>query len=467
MPHGRTLFFAGLIAVAGVFGAQGIASSLAAQPVNGAAPAVPVEITIMSATYGVDQRIVDVTARVNTLVRPGTEPVVVGPATFGVLDPAPNEGGKTVVVTYQFGLQSKTITVPDGQILSHSILVQYAGGALPSPPAGAKLQALNEDQLAGVVFIEGDKSLATGFLARIHEKDGVVTNLHVLVENEKLTIRNLVGGVVETQGIIGAVGADMVLLPLAKPTGQAPSLKTAGDVLQSGRIWDRVVMVGNHPDRAPTQTSGLITGFAPDRIEVDAQFQLGNSGSPLFDLACQQVVGVVTFRDTVVLDPNGFPARPVDPTLRRWFGSRLDAVTKWEAIDWTKWRTQVRQVTEFHDASLAVWAVYRGALNEAAKDLHLRAAVERFRSRLTPSELATVGASTYSLEQARELLRVALAYAEDGTEELANGDFYDYFRTSPYWAVNVPDQVKFRTQLIKALTAADNDLPTFARRLRQ
>jgi serine protease Do len=344
--------------------------------------------------------------------------------------------------------------------------VEYATGAGVALLRGAKLQALNEEQLAGVVFIQGDKSLATGFISRVHDTDCVVTNLHVLVENEKITVKTLAGEVLDTSGLIGAVGADLGLLRIAKPSARPPSLVLAANVLQTVKIGDRVVVVGNHPDGVATQTGGFVNGFSPDRVEVQAAFQLGNSGSPVFDLVGQQVVGVATFRDTVALDADGFPPRTPDPGLRRWFAARLDVVTKWENIDSAKWRAQIRQVTDFHEISLALLAMYRGSLTEARKDLHLRAVIDRFESRLTPSELAAVGVSTYSTEQTREMVREALAYAQDGADDFAAADYYDYFRTSAYWAMNVPEQVKFRAQLIKGFAAIDNDLPPYERRLR-
>jgi S1-C subfamily serine protease len=443
-------------------GAAGVWLAVAL-PVFAASAPAPGGITIVAATYGVDTRVVDVTSQVAGLVRPGSDPVVVGAAAFGVKDPAPLAAGKSVVITYNYGLQTKTVTFPDGLMLSQPILVQFATAALVSP--GAKLQALNEEQLAGVVFIQGDKSLATGFIARLHDIDCVVTDLHVLVENEKITVKNLAGGVLETSGLIGAVGADLALLQIARPAAKPPALLIAGNVLQSARIADRVVVVGNHPDGVATQTGGLVTGFGPDRLEVDAAFQLGNCGSPVFDLVSQQVVGVATFRDTTVLDSEGLPPRAADPAVRHWFGGRLDAVGRWETVDWTKWRAQIRRLNEFHDASLALLALYRGSLTEAARDLHLRAVIARFKSRLTPSELGEIGTSPYSTEQVREMVREALAYAKDGADDLAGIEFYDYFRTGQFWAVNVPDQVKFRAQLIKGFAAVDSDLRPYERRL--
>jgi hypothetical protein len=294
----------------------------------------------------------------------------------------------------------------------------------------------------------------------------VVTNQHVLAENDKITVKTLAGQELETTGLIGAVGADLMLLRLAKPSARPPILAQAANVLETAKIGDYLVVIGNHPDGVATQTGGYVTGFSPDRVELQAAFQLGNSGSPVFDLVSQQVVGVATIRDNVVLDADGFPPRIPDPALRRWFATRLDAVTKWEFIDPTKWRAQVRQVTEHHEISLALLAMYRGSLAEARKDLHLRAVIDRFESRLTPSELAAIGVSMYSMEQTREMVREALAYARDGADEFTSAEFYDYFHSSAAWTMNVADQVKFRAQLIKGLAAVDNNLPPYERRLR-
>jgi serine protease Do len=88
------------------------------------------------------------------------------------------------------------------------------------------------------------------------------------------------------------------------------------------------------------------------------------------------VIGVATFHQTLTLDINGNPtdvgnkADPGVKTETRWFGYRIDSVPKWEAIDWTKWENQVKQVGDFHDNSIALWYVYQGNLAAAGKNPH-------------------------------------------------------------------------------------------------
>ncbi len=349
------------------------------------------------------------------------------------------------------------------------------GAPAARAPAAAEPQVLHEEQMDGIVLIEGDKGVATGFIARIHDTVCVVTNLHVLVSNEKVTIKKLDGKMVVVQGVIGAVGADIALLRIADQSGTVSALDMADDVLQSAKIGDKVVVVGNMlGGGVATQISGTIMGVGPDRIEVNAAFQPGNSGSPIYDVASKQVVGVCTFVQTMTVDINGTPATAAtknDPGMQsktRWFGYRLDSVTKWETLDWTKWRGQIQQVSDFYDTSLALLALYRGDLVEAGKNSRLRALIERFTSRLSPSELKAIPAnpSESATSQVRDLLRSARAYSEEGLKDFTEADYYDYFRTNVYFRTSVPQQAKFRAQLVQAFKDLDGNLQPYERRLK-
>jgi serine protease Do len=316
--------------------------------------------------------------------------------------------------------------------------------------------------MAGIVLIEGDKGVATGFIANVHDTVCVVTNLHVLGENEKFTIRNLEGEVVgvSVQGIIGAVGADIALLRLADPTTAPPALEMAENVLQAAKIGDEVVVVGNRlGGGVATQTTGKIKGVGPSRVEVDAPFQPGNSGSPIFDRASSQVVGVAAYAETVPLDALGNPAKSSATALKRetrWFGYRLDSVTKWEGIEWPKWRSQITQVTAYREASLALLALLQGNFVAAKEDAKLKRIVEQYQAANAPRGSAAQAVAV------RTMLGQARAYAHDTADDLT-GNFYDYFQSSLYWETSVPEQTKFRDLLLKAFAEVDSNLQTAQR----
>ena len=427
------------------------------------------DITIASAIWGINTRTVDVTAKVIALLQPQAAPFVVNAASLGT-DPAPGTK-KNLVITYTYHGASNTLTLKSGQSVGYQALVDHATGTAaagattaPAPTATVRSnsgpQILSEDQMAGIVLIEGDKGVATGFLAKVHDTVCVVTNLHVLGDNEKFTIRNLQGDVVgvSAQGIIGAVGADIALLRLTDPATAPPALATADNVLQAAKIGDEVVVVGNRlGGGVATQTTGKIQGVGPARVEVDAAFQPGNSGSPIFDRASNQVVGVAAYAETVPLDALGNPARSGATALKRetrWFGYRLDSVTKWETIEWPKWRSQITQVTSYRETSLALLALLQGNLNAAREDAKLKRILEQY-------PLTARGSTTQTTE-VRTMLAQARAYAQDTAKDLRGG-FYDYFMSSLYWETSVPEQTKFRDLLLKAFAEVDSSLQTAQR----
>jgi S1-C subfamily serine protease len=131
---------------------------------------------------------------------------------------------------------------------ARGFVVEYDTDASRAPPAALPTgseQVLTAEQMAGIVLIEGDKGVATGFLAKIGDIEVVVTNLHVIGDNERLLVRTLGGNTVTWSGLIGAVGSDVALLRVAQPTGQESALALAEDVLKRAKIGDTVVVVGN------------------------------------------------------------------------------------------------------------------------------------------------------------------------------------------------------------------------------
>ncbi len=422
----------------------------------------PDDITIVSATWNFLRRSVDVTLRVAELVRPEAGEIVVTPTNLAV--PMPKGSWKNLVIEYTYRGAAHSLTLNGEQKLSYMVLVDNASGVSVPAASTPAPKTLSEPQMAEIVLIEGDKGVATGFITRVHDTDCVVTNLHVLLDNEKITVKDLTGAVLEVHGIIGAVGADIALLRLTKPLTKPSSLVTADNVLQSAKIGDHVVVVGDQlGGGVATQITGQVKGIGPDRVEVDAAFHPGNSGSPIFDLNSQEVVGVAAFTHLMTVDLNSNPAdaasqtNPGVKTETRWFGYRIDSVAKWESIDPAKWRSQANQVDDFRATSIALWNAYQGNLPAAGQNPRLRSLIERFESRTagTPDELAG------------DFIRSVLAYAAEGEKGFANADYYDYFHTNLDWATSVPDQVAYRNLLIKGFNEIENSLPSYRVRLKR
>jgi serine protease Do len=328
-----------------------------------------------------------------------------------------------------------------------------------------------DDQLSSVVIIEGDEGVATGFVMKYRDILFVATNLHVLGHNKTLELKNMRGDPIKVQGIVGAVGSDIALLRIANPSSDLKPLPTASDVITKTKIGDDVEVVGNRlGGGVATQTTGRIVGLGPSRVEVDAQFQPGNSGSPIFNSTSHEVIAVATYAETVnvqltSLGDGGSSSGGSDANLpkeTRWFGYRIDSVTKWETIDFAKWQTQMKRVSDWHTTSMDLLALLKGDFDTARKNLQLRPIIERYEERKgrvgqTPDALA---------ENVRDMVTAVVAFAGNGAKEFAAADYYDYFHSSLYWATNVNDQARFRADLAKAFKDIDGNVQSYEQRLK-
>ncbi len=441
-------------------GRQGLAAT-AERPSN--------DLTIESVIWGKGNRTMDVTAQVVEMLRSHAAPFVIDYRSFNT-DPAPGVS-KQLVVIYKFHDVTHTLRMNGGQQLSYTRLIDDAIGNQTSGGTGP--QILTPEQMAGVVLIEGDKGVATGFIAKVQGESCVVTNLHVLGDNEKLTVKTLDGKELIVQGIVGAIGADIALLKILNLSEMPAPLVASDDVLHTTKIGGRVVVVGNRlGGGVATQTVGQINGIGPARIELDAPFQHGNSGSPIFDVITMQVLGVAAYVSnvTVNVQANGGKSTAELKRETRWFGYRLDTVMKWESIDWARWHSQTQQVNEFQKNSMSLLAAVKGQF-AAAKDSnpHLRAIIETYDAalgRIAKANSSTNTPTTVDLNQLRDMISSLRRYADADVSEFVNAEYYDYFRNGVYWESNVPQQAKFRQELVKTLQNIESDVQSFQARLR-
>lgn len=337
-----------------------------------------------------------------------------------------------------------------------------------APAAPADGQALSYEQMSGIVLIEGDGGTATGFMTKIRDVDFVVTNLHVLGGNKKISLKTLRGEDVPVLGIFGAAGSDIAIIRIAKGQGE---LKLAEDVLKTSKIGDKVVVVGNRQGGGvATQTPGSIVGVGPTRIEVNANFEPGNSGSPIVNLTTGEVVGVASYAETRRLDVEETGAstaragrRNEAPKVeKRWFGYRLDSIAKWEAIDLTKWNAQEGRIEAFRDMSEALVAVLRLNFSTARQHPRLGSLITSFEARMQAAGGTGVNAAT----EVKDLFRVIRSISDDGVRDLTNGDYYDYFRTSLYWETSIPAQLEYRKAIVEVLKKYEANSAGYLSRMR-
>ncbi len=336
-------------------------------------------------------------------------------------------------------------------------------------PSATEAQLLTSEQMESIVMVEGEGGVGTGFVARLRGVDFVVTNLHVIGGNEKIRVTTVRGVSVPVSGIFGALGRDIAILRI-EGTNTVPTLNLVEDPIRTVKIGDRVAVVGNRRGGGvATQVSGTMRGLGPDRVEVDAPFQPGNSGSPILHLETGAVVGVASYsqrREPDVLDgPANASGGPTleKKTEQRWFGFRIDGVAGWESIDLVRWRDQEKRIAAFEEDSRAIHYAMHGYFREASRNTRIRPLVDRFEERFSRTGTSPIASG----QVVQEFFHGLRSQAASGVKELNTDDYYDFFRTSEYWETSIPQQLRARADMTLRLERATVNTTAFLARIRR
>lgn len=347
-------------------------------------------------------------------------------------------------------------------------------GGLASGSSTNRASSLPEQDVSGhmesIVMIEGEDGVGTGFVTRLRGIDFVVTNLHVIGGNDRIRVTTVRGVEIPVAGMFGAAGRDIAILRI-QGENTVPPLAVAEDPLKSVKLDDQVTVVGNRRGGGvATRVSGLVRGIGPNRVEVDAPFEPGNSGSPIIHAGSGEVIGVASFsqtRELDELDAASQGGRPTQGSTRkteqRWFGFRMDGVEKWEAIDLARWRQQAQRISVFEADSEAIYYAMHGRFKEASTNPRVRPLIDRFIERYE----RVGGSQIAGSQEVMEFFHGLRALAATGVRELTTGDYYDFFRTSEYWESSIPQQLRARADLTKRLERASENSALFLSRVRR
>ena len=188
----------------------------------------------------------------------------------------------------------------------------------------AEFARFDKDYLKSVVVIEGDHMVGTGFLAEFKGKRVIFSNAHVLFGNRILRFRTVAGKELQHTRINICRDRDIVAYELLE---NAEDLTWLGIHQDMGNVTNQetVVVFGNSAGAGVVTTlRGKMLGIGPDKIEIDAAFVEGNSGSPIIAYPYNAVVGMATYAtQTPEVDWTTLSTRFVE--VRR-FGVRIDNV---------------------------------------------------------------------------------------------------------------------------------------------
>jgi S1-C subfamily serine protease len=227
-------------------------------------------------------------------------------------------------------------------------------------------------QLDGVVLIEGDHSVGTGFLARIRDQPFIVTNQHVLAGNKSIRASNRTGLRPTITGYVFAKDRDLALLRIDADPATLPLIKIA-DSATSAEVGAELLIAGNSEGGGTVlQSEGRVVGFGPDRLEHDIATVSGNSGSPIFAQASWEVVAIDTYarvrRASASTDPASRTSIGSSLADIRHFGVRIDSAKEWVGINWETWQKdcaeldgiehRIEGIEKFLTEERAIWVTY-------------------------------------------------------------------------------------------------------------
>jgi Trypsin-like peptidase domain len=204
-------------------------------------------------------------------------------------------------------------------------------------------------------MIEGDNADGTGFLVKMPEGPAIATNLHVLAANPHLRIHTNTGAEITVTGLKGAADRDLALLSIQDDHYSYLDLNR--NITGTVRIGDEIITPGNSEGGGVVlNTHGSVVALGPDRIEFSNPIYHGNSGGPVFHPKTGQILGVVTEALKVDtgndLDKASFASRnSAIKASMRYFGLRLDTVSKWEIYNIDQFLNETTFLKEFHRQS--------------------------------------------------------------------------------------------------------------------
>ena len=177
--------------------------------------------------------------------------------------------------------------------------------------------------LDAIIFIKGNEGAGTGFVAREGSNNYIYTNVHVLMANKKMKLINRNGKIFKPLSIETTPGRDVVRLKIKNKN--IPALTIANAPENSARI----AISGNSGGGDVIRTIyGKVLGTGPTKVETDAEFISGNSGSPLM-LADGSVIGIATYirKANVNWTNTNTPF-----AVTRRFAYRIDNIKKWKKV---------------------------------------------------------------------------------------------------------------------------------------
>jgi len=209
------------------------------------------------------------------------------------------------------------------QVISQAPLLARTRSASATRTASKNINTVSGDLLRAITIVQTDKAVGTGFLCRSSNEVYLLSNQHIMFGANKVTLTDTTGRQLDFDKFSVSRRLDLVKFTLSK--------KAAALVPPTIGLWRSektpalnasVLVLGNSQGAGViTELRGKVLGLGPDKIEIDAKFVAGNSGSPIIDDE-GKFLGVATYA-TLNAPTNWVSAGTRFNAVRR-FGVRLE-----------------------------------------------------------------------------------------------------------------------------------------------
>ncbi len=341
-------------------------------------------------------------------------------------------------------------SLPEPALTTNQTIATTLGGSATSlPPTDfdtAAFANLVQKHQSALLIVEGQKSVGSGFVCSIDGRAFAFTNTHVIAGNRTFKLTTIKNTAVTASACSLAAGRDLARFEIPAPEINFEALT---DFENTVKIGDAVAVPGNSDGaRVVTIVYGKVVGIGPDRIEIDAPFVQGNSGSPIIHLNSGKVIGIATYLIVQHKSASDRSDSDTTPTPRR-FGYRLDLINTWEPVQWQRFFSQAATMENIDLVSADfVKLCDQSGSNDMLNSAHyssatVRRAVETFAAAVRGNRNMS---QADRKNHARRFIADLRSASRNDIQAFTSQNVHDYFRR------RAEEQNQFRNEWYDALT---------------
>lgn len=192
------------------------------------------------------------------------------------------------------------------------------------------MDAVYEEAKTCIGIVQAGDSCGSGFIAELDGRKYFITNEHVVRGGNPFSARTPSGMILKFKSFELAENEDLVRMELVGDVPDAIKVNL-DDPAPNSRIY---VFGNSDGGGVITHESGRVAAIGPDRLEIQAAFVQGNSGSAVLNEA-GEAIGVATYA-TLRNDPENWVKEGTRYNGVRRFAVRLGHV-KWKKMPWEEY----------------------------------------------------------------------------------------------------------------------------------